>query len=145
VTSQPKFKDEIVEFSRESLKRLEVHLKHKEHSEDTLDLISDCLSVLSFTTEMGTVLRVFGAVDEATLLQLAGKFRSLVSVEDLISLVARLADTHPSRALSLTRLLLLEPTSEEHFEQAIRDLCACSVKLPCMLELLNWLRRSQGD
>jgi hypothetical protein len=130
----PKKKAKILEFCRESLNGLAVHLRRKEPPEEILELSAECLSVLSIETEMQTFLKVLGAVGEETLAKLSDKLRHLVGEEYLITLMHRSTEELPSLALCLAKLFMLELLSERAFEEAFR----------CFTELLSQATLSAG-
>jgi hypothetical protein len=116
VLPNPRLKAEIAEFSKRSLRELEVHLKSHDLSDDFISLTAECLSVLD--SEEETVCRVLGAVEGTSIQRLTVKLRDFVQLELLISLIYHTAEQLPSQALCLVRLLMLEPASEAAFEVA---------------------------
>jgi hypothetical protein len=119
-----KLKAKIADFSKESLKVLEVYLRQKDPQEDILQLTAECLSVVIPHAGLESALRVLGAVERETLRKLTGKLRSLVPEEMLFGLMSQLA---PSHALCLAALIIQEPRSEKALEEAFR----------CFAELLS--------
>jgi hypothetical protein len=79
VSSQPPMHT----FSKEGLKGLERYLQQKDPQEEILELIAECLSVLSPEAEMETVLSALGALDGMRVRDLFGKLRGLVQLCDL--------------------------------------------------------------
>jgi hypothetical protein len=71
----PKLKAKIEVFSKESLTVLEQYLQHKHPQEDILQLIAECLSVLSHEAGLESALRVLGAVEGLALRKLIGKLK----------------------------------------------------------------------
>jgi hypothetical protein len=120
VMPHPKLKAKIAEFSKESLRALGAHLEHP--TEEILALTAECLSVLSFETEMQTVFRVLGAVQGEALHKLIEQLSHLVPEEALIVLMNRAAGDLPSLVLCLARLLMLKPFSGRAFEEAFKCL-----------------------
>jgi hypothetical protein len=118
VIPSSKLKAKIVEFSKETLKGLEAHLRQRSLTEEVVELTAECMSVLNLEAEMETVLKVLGAVEGEAMLMLTCKLKGLVQVEYLISLMNQLAHQCPSKALCIARLLLLEPLNESVFEEA---------------------------
>jgi hypothetical protein len=113
-----KLKEEIAEFSKDSLKALEGLLKQKEPLQGVYDLTAECLSVLSLEADLESVLKTLGAVEGEGVKELTRKLRDLVPVEYLLSLMNQTAKPLPYLALCLAELSLLEPLSERAFEQA---------------------------
>jgi hypothetical protein len=121
----PRLKEEIAEFSKESLKVLEGYLRQKDPQEDILELTAECLSVLSPDDTRENALKTLGAVGGNTVRELIRKLRGLVPDEMLLSLMNQ--RELPSHALTLAALIILEPRSERAFEEAFR----------CFTELLS--------
>jgi hypothetical protein len=118
IMPHPKLKAEIVEFSKDSLKALEDCLQQREPHEGVYELAAECLSVLSLEADMEIVLKVLGAVEGEGLKELTGKLRDLVSGEYLLSLMNHTVRQLPHQALYLATLILLNPLSEQAFEEA---------------------------
>jgi hypothetical protein len=116
-----KLKEKIADFSKESLKVLETCLKQTAPHQGVLELTAECLSVLSFEAETDTLLRVLGAVEGEALKRLAKNLRDLLSEEKLLSLIRHIAKELPSDALCLAWMEMLEPRSENGFEEAFRS------------------------
>jgi hypothetical protein len=122
--AQPKLKAEIAVFSKDSLKRLGACFKQSSLIEGTLDLIAECLCVLSPEAELREIGRVFDALEGESLLKVAGKLKNLVSEEYFLVLTNSIADDLPSQALCLARLAMLEPSDTRAFEAAFRSFTA---------------------
>jgi hypothetical protein len=140
---QPALRTKTEEFSKESLKRLEVHLRQADPLEGVLDLAADCLSVLSLETAT-ELLRSVECMQKLT-----QKLKEVVPEDFLLSLLSRLTEelSMQDKALALARALLdTENTGvfEEAFDSLKRMLSqatlsseaielaeAVSVKLSC--------------
>jgi hypothetical protein len=120
IMPSPKLKAKIADFSKDSLKELEGYLRQKDPQEDVLELIAECLSVLSPDAGMESALRVLGKVEGEAVGKLIGKLRGLVPEEMLLSLMIQTAKELPSHSLNLAALIILEPRSERAFEEAFR-------------------------
>jgi chromosome segregation ATPase len=129
-----KLRAKIADFSKESLKVLELYLRQKNPQEDILQLTAECLSVVIPNAGLESALRIFGALEGETLRKLTGKLRSLVPEEILIGLLSQLARQLPSHALCLAAQIILEPHSERALEEAFR----------CFAELLSQVALDAG-
>jgi hypothetical protein len=118
VMRHSKFKEEIAEFSRDSLKALEGCLHQKEAQEDALQLTAECLSVLSLEADLESVLKILGAVEGKEVRVLTAKLSDLVSVEYLLSLMNQTVRPLTYQALCLAKLVILHPLSERAYEEA---------------------------
>jgi hypothetical protein len=125
-------KDEIVEFSKESLRQLGEYLRQKHPQEDILELTAECLSVLSHDAGMLSIFRVLGAVEGDTVKKLIRKLRGLVPEQMLLSLMNQ--RELPVHALCISALIILEPLSKISFDDAFR----------CFVEILSQVDMGSG-
>jgi hypothetical protein len=115
-----KLKAKITAFSKESLVKLSVYLTQPEPLESVLDLVAECLSVLSFEDEIKTILKVLGSVEGEPMQRLTEKLAGYVSEEELIILLSVLAQDMPVQTLCLARLVLKQPAfSANAFEDTV--------------------------
>jgi hypothetical protein len=108
-------KEDIRHFSKETLELIEVCLVHM--PEATLELVSDCLSVLSAESDLPSFLKVFQRLERGHLPQLFGLLQSKCSAELMQSLYCRLAEIEQLQptVLAMSRLLLRGNLNEEAF------------------------------
>jgi hypothetical protein len=102
------FKEEIGHFSKETLELIEVCLVRKIDPEATLDLVSDCLSVLSPETEISFFLKVIEKLESSQLPKLLDLLYSKAPADLMQSLLSRLAEIEGFQptVLALSKLLL---------------------------------------
>jgi hypothetical protein len=118
VMPHPKLKADIVEFSKDSLKALEVCLHQKEPQEGVYEFAAECLSVLSLEADIEIVLKVLGAVEGEGVKDLTGKLRDLVPVEYLLSLMNHTIRQLPYQTLYLATLVMQNTIAVSTFEEA---------------------------
>jgi hypothetical protein len=102
------FKEEIVNFSKETLEHIEVCLVNKVELEATLSLVSDCLAVLNPETDLPSFLKIFEKVEASLLPQLLKLLHSKSSYESMQALYVRLAEVEgfQTTVLAISKLLL---------------------------------------
>jgi hypothetical protein len=131
-------KEEIRHFSKETLELIEVCLVRQ--PEATLELVSDCLSVLSVESDLPSFLKVFEKVESGQLPQLLRLLQSKCSTELMQSLYCRLAEIEQLQptVLAMSRLLLRGSSSDESFGVfvgVVRRAAASSEVLSVALEV----------
>jgi hypothetical protein len=101
-------KEEIGHFSKETLELIEVCLVHKVDPEATLDLVSDCLSVLSPEIDISYFLKVFEKLENSQLPKLLDLLHSKAPADLMQSLLSRLAEIKGFQptVLAISKLLL---------------------------------------
>jgi hypothetical protein len=102
------FREEIRHFSKETLELIEVCLVRKVDAEATLDLVSDCLSVLSAETDISFFLKVIEKLENSQLPKLLDLLHSKAPADLMQSLLSRLAEIEGFQptVLTISKLLL---------------------------------------
>jgi hypothetical protein len=131
-------KEEIRHFSKETLELIEVCLVRQ--PETSLELVSDCLSVLSTESDLPSFLKVFERLESGQLPQLLRLLQSKCSAELMQSLYCRLAEIEQLQptVLAMSRLLLRGNSFDEVFGAfvgAVRGAAASSEVLDAALEV----------
>jgi hypothetical protein len=131
-------KEDIRHFSKETLDLIEVCLVRM--PEATLELVSDCLSVLSAESDLHSFLKVFMKLEKGQLPQLLGLLQSKCSAELMQSLYCRLAEIEQlqTTVLAMSKLLLRGNILDEAFGVfvgVVRRAAASSEVLDVALEV----------
>jgi hypothetical protein len=139
-------KEEVRHFSKETLELIEVCLVRKVDPEATLDLVSDCLSVLSPEIDISFFLKVIEKLENSQLPKLLDLLHSKAPVDLMQSLLSRLAEIEGFQptVLAISKLLLGRISLDfDVFLTVIRKAEASSEMLDLALEVADLCTPSQ--
>jgi hypothetical protein len=141
-----KLQQEIQNFSKESLKSVEVHLMQENTPDELFALTAECIAVLDIEDEM--VDKVLEAVEGVPMQRLLANLMKFMPLESLISLMNHRAQRQPTLSLNLAKLFILDHRTEAAaFEQAFNCLIVQAASnlgaIDLIEEVVEWLSSSQ--
>jgi hypothetical protein len=139
-------KEEIRHFSKETLELIEVCLVRKVDPGATLDLVSDCLSVLSPEIDISFYLKVIEKLENSQLPKLLDLLHSKAPADLMQSLLSRLAEIEGFQptVLAISKLLLDRISLDfDVFLNVIRKAEASSEMLALALEVADLCTSTQ--
>jgi hypothetical protein len=140
------FREDTRHFSQETLEQIEICIIQKVNPEATLDLVSDCLSVLSPESDLSSFLRVFQTLENSQLPRLLELIHSKSPADLMPALLSRLADIEGFQptVLAISKLLLSRVCLDfDLFLYVINKAPASSEMMALALEVADLCTSSQ--